>query len=243
VLRAIGSATAYFSILPGGPVAAGAAPDAGALVALPLVGAAIGALAGCAALGVAQFAPHPIAAATALVLLVTLSGAIHLDGFLDGCDAFFASVPAARRREILKDPHHGTYAAAGLLCVGVTGFAALLALPPAAYPAVLAFSAALARAAAISNAFRYPRGGPLPAFAFALSLAAIAGGGYLVAKPAALLVPVEVALSLLLGRWIAGRLDNAFPGDAYGFIATLLEIASLVAATTLLAAGRPPGQV
>ena len=73
MLRAIGSATAYFSILPGGPVAAGAAPDAGALVALPLVGAAIGALAGCAALGVAQFAPHPIAAATALVLLVTLS--------------------------------------------------------------------------------------------------------------------------------------------------------------------------
>jgi adenosylcobinamide-GDP ribazoletransferase len=233
----------YFSIVPGGPFVVNAAPDTDALVALPLVGAAIGAVAGFTGEALARVAPHPIAAAGALVVLVVLSGAIHLDGFLDGCDAFFASVPPARRLEILKDPRHGSFAAAGLLCLGVTWFAALSSLPAAAYPGALALAGGLGRAAAISNAFifSYSQGGKLPVVPYGLALLAIGWGGYLVAPAAVLFIPVAIVLSLGLGRWISGRLDGVLPGDGYGFIAILLDVGTLCALTVLLAAGRTGG--
>jgi adenosylcobinamide-GDP ribazoletransferase len=220
-----------------------APPDTDALVALPLVGAAIGAAAGFGGAAVARIAPQPLAAASALSLSLVLSGAIHLDGFLDGCDAFFASVPPERRHEILKDPRHGSFAAAGLLGLGVTWFGALSSLPPSSYPATLAFAGALGRGAAIANAlaFPYSRGGTLPRIPYAVVLVAIGAGGYRIAPAAALLVPIEVALSLGAGRWIAGRLDGALPGDGYGFIATLLDVASLAGLAVLFAAGRAGG--
>ncbi len=243
MLRAISSAVSYFSIVPAGPLAANAAPNTDALVALPLVGAAIGAVAGFVGALLARFAPHPLAAAGAIVVLVVLSGAIHLDGFLDGCDAFFASVPAARRLEILKDPRHGSFAAAGLLCAGVTWFAALSSLPATEYPAALAFAGALGRAAAIANAFSFPysQGGKLPALPYGLTLLVILGGAYLVAPTALVFVPVAIVASLLLGRWIAGRLGGVLPGDGYGFIAIVLDIGTVCGLTVLFAAGRAAG--
>jgi adenosylcobinamide-GDP ribazoletransferase len=229
--------------VPAGPLVVNAAPNTDALVALPVVGAAIGAVAGFAGAALARFAPHPIAAAGALVVLVVLSGAIHLDGFLDGCDAFFASVPAARRLEILKDPRHGSFAAAGLLCAGVTWFAALSSLPATAYPASLAFAGALGRAAAIANAFAfsYSQGGKLPPVPYGLTLLAILGGGYLLAPATLLFVPAAIGVSLVLGRWIAGRLGGVLPGDGYGFIAIVLDIVTICGLTVLLAAGRSAG--
>jgi adenosylcobinamide-GDP ribazoletransferase len=229
--------------VPGGPFVVNAAPDTDALAALPLVGAGIGAAAGFVGAGLARFAPHPLAAAGAIVVLVVLSGAIHLDGFLDGCDAFFASVPAARRLEILKDPRHGSFAAAGLLCVGVTWFAALSSLPAAAYPATLAFAGALGRAAAIANAFAfsYSQGGKLPAIPYGITLLAILAGAYFIAPAALLFVPAAIAISLFFGRWIAGRLGGVLPGDGYGFISIVLDIATVCGLTVLLAAGRAAG--
>lgn len=228
--------------MPVGSFARGPAPDAGALVALPLVGALIGALAGSAALGLARTAPHvahALPAALALCVLVVASGAIHLDGFLDGCDAFFASVSPIARRAILKDPRRGSFALAGLLCAGVTWFAALLCLPIAAYPASLAFSGALSRAAAVADAFAFPeprRGRPalVPSILVLLALCAAA---FWIAPIATLLVPAALAVSFWLARWIAGRLDGALPGDAYGFIVVVLEIAILAALGILGTAG------
>ena len=234
---------AYFSILPAGSFARGPAPDEDALVALPLIGAVIGALAGLAALGLARIVPnvpHPLPAALALCVLVVASGAIHLDGFLDGCDAFFASVSPSARRAILKDPHRGSFALAGLLCAGATWFAALLALPMAAYPATLAFGGALARAAAVANAFAFPdprRGRPAitPSALIAVALVAAA---FWIAPFATLLVPAARAASIGLGRWIAGRLDGVLPGDAYGFIIVVLEVAILAALVLVTSEGR-----
>jgi adenosylcobinamide-GDP ribazoletransferase len=243
VLRALGAAFAYFSILPVGSFARGPAPDADALVALPLVGALIGALAGWAALlltRVAPRAPHALPAALALCVLVVASGAIHLDGFLDGCDGFFASVDPGTRRAILKDPHRGSFALAGLLCAGTMWFAALLSLPIGAYPASLAFGGALARAAAVADAFAFPdprRGRPaiVPSV---IVLFALIGAAFWIAPAATLLVPAALAASFGLARWIAGRLDGALPGDAYGFIIVVLDVASVAALAVLAGAGR-----
>ncbi len=239
IVAALGAAFGYFSILPVGRTAAGPAPDAATLVALPLVGAVVGALGGLAGYGASLVVPHSLAAACALAALVILTGAIHLDGFLDGCDAFIATVPAARRLEILKDPRHGTFAVVGMFLAGTLWYAALAALPPERYPALLAFSGALARAAAVPNAFVYPyaRAGTATRFfasrpavvPFLAICVLLAAAGFVLWPPLAALVPLALALSLVLGRSIARRLGGGLVGDAYGFIIVVVEIALLVA--------------
>ena len=196
-----------------------------------------------AGLGAGRIAPHPLAAATALCVLVVASGAIHLDGFLDCCDALFAPVSPARRREILKDPHHGSFALAGLLCAGTTWFAALLVLPVTAYPAALAFSGALARTAALANAFRFPDPRRIhPPLAPFVSIAVVlAAAAFWVEPLASFCVPAALAASLLLGRWVTSRLEGAFPGDAYGFAIVLIDVLVAAALATLAAGGGSGG--
>ena len=45
------------------------------------------------------------------LLPIAVSGGIHLDGFCDVVDAQSSHAPAERKREILKDPHSGAFAA------------------------------------------------------------------------------------------------------------------------------------
>lgn len=218
------------------PVGVAAAPQADALAWLPVVGAVTGLLAGTAGWLVSLVAPHPLAAAAAFGAALVLTGAIHLDGFLDCCDALFAPVPVARRLEILKDPQHGTFALAGFGIVAAGWLGALVSLPPVAYPWALAFAGAAARFGAVFNAYVFPygrAGASVRAFeqrpnvgilAFAL-LVTVSCAWY---RPAlAIAVPFAVAGALLLGRAAAGRLGGALVGDVYGAIVTLVEVVLL----------------
>ena len=207
----------------------------------------LGAAAGFAGLGASRILPAPLGAVAAYGALTAFTGAIHLDGFLDGCDAFVASVPPERRLEILKDPRHGTFAVAGMFLAGSTALAALTALPPARYPAALAFAAALARAGTVCGAYRFPsaRAGPgarrephfraggtcLAAVASSLALLALAGRG--AGRGGTALVPLGVCAALATEAWICGRLGGV-TGDAHGFTIVAIET-GLVAALAALA--------
>ncbi|GAC1310319.1 MAG: hypothetical protein NVSMB19_24490 [Vulcanimicrobiaceae bacterium] len=201
----------------------------------------VGGLAGALGFAASAVAPRGVAAAVTLGAGIVFTGALHLDGFLDGCDAFVASVSPERRHEILKDPRHGTFAVAGMFVAGTLWYAALNALPPRAYPALAAYAAALARLAAVLNAYVYPygRGGAItPAFAvkppvtpLVCQAALLALAGFALGPPLVLALPVAAALALLLGGSIARRLGGGLVGDAYGFIIVVLEVGTLVAVT------------
>lgn len=101
----------------------------------PLVGLGVGTLPALALL--LPLPPLP-RAALALALWVAATGALHLDGWADCCDAAFAPAladPAAtreRRLAILKDPHLGTFGAAGLVLLLLGKWSALAHVPAAA---------------------------------------------------------------------------------------------------------------
>jgi len=174
---------------------------------------------------------------------ILLSGAIHLDGFLDSCDALFATVPVNRRLEIFKDPHHGTFALAGLAILTVWMAAALSAIDAAHLAAVLAFSGATARLAGVSNALFVPYARldatpvlsqrppfvPLAIEAIVLLLA-----GWLTAGLIGIaLVPGAIVTSIGAGALLKRRLGGGLVGDVYGFLIVSLEAALL----TVVAAG------
>jgi adenosylcobinamide-GDP ribazoletransferase len=224
-LAAAAAALSYFTIL---PVAVQSAPDAYALSFLPLVGALIGALAGAAGYGV-WLLTHSLvwSTLTAWIASIGLSGAIHLDGFLDCCDGVLASANAQRRLEILRDPAHGTYALAGMAMLGAVWIAGLGTIPAAHLPLALAFVESLARLAAVLNAWWQPYARPVVTAAFSTrpnpavvllgALVTLALGWRL--QPNALLaVAVAIAAAALLGAWIARRLGGGLTGDGYGAI-------------------------
>jgi adenosylcobinamide-GDP ribazoletransferase len=166
-----------------------------------------------------------------------LTGAVHVDGFLDGCDALFAPVSVERRLEILKDPRHGSFAVAGFAVVAAVWLAALWSIAPASLPLALACAGASARLGAVVHALYVPYGGatasaltrrpPLPILALGLVLV-VALAWPLGARGAVAVVAAFTAAALAI-VWIRGRLAGAITGDGYGFAIVVAEVAALVA--------------
>ena len=206
---------------------------------LPLVGAGIGAASGAAGMLVARWAAEPWPALVAFAAAVLLSGAIHIDGFLDCCDGVLASAPPQRRLEILKDPRHGTYAVVGMVVLALFWVAALQRIAPAHLVLALAFSGALARLAAVPllRLFRYAyaasvsRDADTPAeFAgFAVLTLGTALLAAAISPWALLLVPAAFVLAAAIAWGCSRRLGDVVTGDVYGAAIVLVEVALLVA--------------
>ncbi len=203
------------------------------------MGAALGAAAGGAGLLAARTVSAPFGGVVAFGALALLTGGIHVDGFLDGCDAFFASVSPERRLEILKDPRHGTFAVVGMFVGGSVAVAALAAIPPKRLPACLAYAAALARAASVTGAFVFPgaggrgegthfRAGAPTSIALATTLVTLMLASGRRDRRDALAVPAALGVALACEGWICRRLGGLV-GDAYGFTIVVTEVATLVA--------------
>lgn len=119
-----------------------------ALGFLPLIGVLVGAceygwllLAGKLAVSGLLYA------AGAVLIPVVITGGIHLDGFVDTCDALCSYGDREKRLEILKDPHVGAFAILwiGVLLVAQLGLFAQMYETPASAKLLL-FGYAGARA-------------------------------------------------------------------------------------------------
>lgn len=91
----------------------------------PLIGLLIGALQiGWYAMAV-YFSFSPILyAAVAVAVPILVTGGIHLDGYMDACDAIFSYGDKEKKLEIMKDPHTGAFAVmyCGVYLILIAGF-------------------------------------------------------------------------------------------------------------------------
>lgn len=95
------------------------------LVYLPLVGLLVGAIWALAAYLTGLFGRLPaICAAILAALPFLLTGFIHLDGFMDCCDAILSRRDLATRQKILKDSHVGSFAVVCTIFLMLAMFAA-----------------------------------------------------------------------------------------------------------------------
>src|ERR671922_973115 len=89
----------------------------GSMAFYPIVGAALGSImVGVHAVGSEVF-PDGILRPALVVLLIILTGGLHLDGFADVCDGFYGGKSKAEALRIMKDPHLGTMAVIGIITV------------------------------------------------------------------------------------------------------------------------------
>lgn len=104
----------------------------------PLTGLLLGAVAAGLAWAIAPYAPPLLLAAMVIVVLMSFSGCLHLDGLADTADGFLSSRSRERILEIMKDSHTGSMGVVAIASVLLVKFAALASLPTSLLcPAVL----------------------------------------------------------------------------------------------------------
>jgi adenosylcobinamide-GDP ribazoletransferase len=199
----------------------------------PLVGLLIGVSLVAAQFLLRAIFPSLVASALLLALWVTISGALHLDGFADACDALFVATTRERRLEILRDVHLGTFGAVGLMLLLIVKFAALasatsfalLLLAPVLGRWAMVFAATfpLARSSGMAALFRAGLSHRIVFIATMLTalVCTFFGARGIVAFLVAFLV------AFWLARFAQNRLGG-LTGDIYGMIGESVEVAVLL---------------
>ena len=204
---------------------------------LPVLGLEIGAL----WWGLAWLTRHfelP-AVLSALILCaypVAVTGAIHLDGFMDVVDAVRSCAAPEKRRAILKDPHAGSFAVAGcvfavlsLFCVFFlnAGDIRLLLLIPVVSRCGSALAVTLLRPMSTSQyaAQTIRRGG---AVAPAVILCAALTAGFLWCGTGGF-APVIALCAYALALWRGYSALGGMNGDVAGYALTISEICGAAA--------------
>jgi len=209
----------------------------------PLVGLLVGAFPAAALLLPIPALPRAV---LALALWVGVTGALHLDGWADSCDAAFApprATPAEsreRRLAILKDPRVGVFGVAGLVLLllgkwtalaGAAPLVPLLAAPLARWTMVFALHA---HPAARPDGLAAALGRDVP-----LGMATLTAA--LVLVPLTLMavepwrVAVAVGIGVAAGLGVAAFLAHRFGGVTGDVLGAAGEAAELAVLWALLA--------
>lgn len=201
----------------------------------PLVGVVIGGVIWFIWQFLIPYFPPLIAGLLTLAVWIIITGGLHLDGLADCCDGLLVSATPARRLEIMKDPHLGTFGAIGLFLVLSIKAAAL---------SLLASSSGLGiiLAATISRWLILPAGllplarpdGMGADFALGLKRKAILITAILPLGLALMLgmqgiwavLAAFIAASAVLG--IAYKCINGVTGDVFGMLVEVTETAVLL---------------
>lgn len=220
------------------------------MASFPLVGLVLG---GCLVVGdylLSQIWPPALAAGGVLGIWVLFTGALHLDGFVDCCDALPVARAPEERLDILRDVHAGTF--------GIVGVVLLLLLKYAGVSAghsyggllgvALFIAPVLSRWAMVYATVVYPYGRPGGTLGgmFALQVkrrslvlssvtavaVAVLFGGWFGLAALALVWGMTVVVAL----WTLTRIPG-LTGDVYGAVNELSELAVLLLAGAWARAG------
>lgn len=243
--RAIRDLRAALSLLSRLPLPAPAAfPNPPAVWAWPLAGLVLGALSAGAGMAALALGLSPaLGAALVLATGCLATGALHEDGLADTADGLWGGWDKARRLEIMKDSHIGSYGVMALLLVTLARWSAVSTLLAAGDWSALIAAATLSRApmAALMAALPNARGSGLSQSvgrptrgqaALSALLAGLLALGLAGGAAFAMLIAAGL-LTLALARVAMTRIGGQ-TGDILGASQQLAEVAALSAAVALL---------
>jgi adenosylcobinamide-GDP ribazoletransferase len=217
----------------------------------PIVGLILGALlAGSDVLLAAVFSPG-VVNVLIIVILVLLTGGLHLDGLADSVDGLAGGRTVADRLRIMRDAHIGALGATGLMLALALRYAALLALPQADRVAVLLCMPAVGRWAmvigGIGVSYARREGGLAQPFLQQLSGREVLGATVVLVIVYALSVGLVGALIgcvviAVVARGLtalAQKLLGGITGDTLGATNEVAEIVFLLIAPAVTGLGLP----
>jgi len=212
----------------------------------PVVGAVIGLLLVLFNWLFGLFLPGEIANGLLLVSLVAITGALHLDGFIDTCDGIAGHRTVEERWRIMHDSRAGAFGIVGVVLLLLVKYASLNSLPDGLLLATLVLMPVISRWATAYAVFAYPsarptglgslfkQGASWPGFAAAtvvtlalvIGLARLANITYFYLAGPALMLAVWV-ITVAVAAYLKWKFSG-LSGDNYGAINELSEISVLI---------------
>lgn len=200
----------------------------------PLVGLALGAVLAAAQHVLSRGLPAVPVGTIVLVLLVIVSGALHMDGFADMCDGFYKGRDKSQILAIMKDSHSGAMAVVGIACLFALKLSFLWSLPQAMVPRALILMPAAGRwtMVLLASSSQYARSeggtakgyvdhaGPKEAAIAALSIGL---AGWLILQGMGLIILLGVSLFALIFRQYVISKIGGVTGDVLGACGEMSE--------------------
>ena len=207
----------------------------------PLVGLLIGLIAAAFDCTIGQILPLLPASALTIIILIGLTGGLHMDGLADTADGFFSARPRDKMMEIMRDSRTGVMGVLAVVSVVLLKITLLTVILTSSRWVVILIMPLAGRAAiiALMTALPYarPEGGLATLFAGSRSWLHVlwawgllfAVSGWLaqgIGLAGVLLALIVTVLFCLYNRSKIG----GYTGDTLGAVCELAEIAPLLAA-------------
>jgi adenosylcobinamide-GDP ribazoletransferase len=221
----------------------------GSLPFFPLVGLAIGAAVALVDWGVGHLFPPLVTSVLTVILLIGVSGGLHLDGLADTADGLLSSRPRERVLEIMRDSRTGPMGVAAIVCLVALKISLLASVAAPARPWVLLMTPVAGRSALLIHMALLPylrqeglarifhinrsRGHLLWAAAFTAGVGFAAGG-----VPGLLAGGVSLLFALAFTAYIRWRLGG-LTGDTLGAACEWTELAPALVASAFSFGGCP----
>lgn len=210
----------------------------------PLAGVLIGAIMAAMVWAAGWYLPVQLQASLLIVLMVVLTGGIHLDGFMDSIDGLFSGRRREKKLEIMRDSRVGAFGVIGAICLLLFKFSLLVGIPAYMLIKLLVVVPAISRWNMTLTIFVFPyaRQEGLGAIykkycgVGELLMATVltgAAAGIVLGVYGALLMLMGGLIACLVGKRVSAELGG-LTGDIYGLINELSEVLLLLAAYPLL---------
>ncbi|MDR1703685.1 MAG: adenosylcobinamide-GDP ribazoletransferase [Clostridiales bacterium] len=211
---------------------------------MPAAGAVIGLIwAGLAWVLLRAGAPSAITAAALSLAPFILTGFLHLDGYMDTCDAVLSRRPLEEKLRILKDPHTGAFAVIAVMALFIMQYASLDAITEgiadiAAFAFIPVISRALSAMAVLclkpmaqSGYARmfYEKSRTAHKIAVLVIIAISAVSFALHSALCGIVIFLAMTLAFILAVFPAYREFSGISGDITGFALVISELAGLLA--------------
>ena len=188
--------------------------------------------------------PSAVVSALLIVALVIITGALHLDGFVDTCDGIAGHKSVEDRWRVMRDSRAGAFGIVGIALLLLVKYVSLNSLPSAFLTFLLIFMPVVSRWAMVYAIFVYPYARPSglgTAFKQATRWPQFTAATVITVVVAVALFPFFSIIGLLLifGIWIITALLSVYlkhkfsglTGDTYGAINEVAEVMVLVFAS------------
>lgn len=207
-------------------------------VYFPLIGLIIGLIMAGWHLLLGLFLPRAVADVLVIVSLVVITGALHLDGFIDTCDGIAGHKSVEDRWRVMHDSRAGGFGVVGVACLLLVKYLSLNNIPETLLMAALVLMPVLSRWTMVYAifAYRYARPSGLgtafkqgtrwPRFTIATIITFVI----------AVILLQHAGVAVMLGIWIiaaamAAYLKGKFSGltgDTYGAVNEVAEVCVLI---------------
>ena len=219
----------------------------GSIVYYPVVGLIIGLVLVVLDAVFSFLVPPAVANGLLIVSMVIITGALHLDGFIDTCDGIAGHKPAEARWLVMHDSRSGAFGVVGAVLLLLMKYVSLNSIPPGLLWPTLIMMPVLGRWAMVFAIFAYPYARP-EGLGKAIKQAAN-WQKFVVATAITLALAIGLTWPLgginrsflsgpviMLGVWViivimAGFFKKMFAGltgDTYGAINELAELGALL---------------